>query len=100
MDAITRRLVKIKPVFGHLEIMAQRILRPGGIFRMNVPFVFFDEPTAPTLDTFIRVTASYLFPELGIFEGEEIQSVFSVHFAQSGIIDIFPGYAQFWGIKY
>jgi len=78
---------------------ALRILRPGGIFRMDVPFVFSEEPTTPNLEAFIRVTASHLFPELGIFEEDEIQSVFRNHFQRTGVIEISLGYMQFWGIK-
>jgi DNA-binding PadR family transcriptional regulator len=78
---------------------ALRILRPGGIFRMDVPFVFSGEPNTQNLDAFIRVTASHLFPELGVFEGYEIQSVFEPHFQRTGVIEISPGYMQFWGIK-
>ncbi len=58
-------------------VEVKRILKPGGFFRMNVPFAFFDEPQTPTLDAFIRVTASHLFPELGIFEGSELQHIFT-----------------------
>ncbi|MFW9984035.1 MAG: helix-turn-helix transcriptional regulator [Candidatus Odinarchaeota archaeon] len=80
-------------------VEAKRILKPGGIFRLNVPFAFFDEPQAPTLEAFIRITASHLFPELGVFEGRELQQIFEQHFPRSGVIDIIAGNVQIWGLN-
>ena len=80
-------------------VEAKRILMPDGILRLNVPFAFFDEPQTPTLEAFIRVTASHLFPELGVFEGGELKQIFEQHFPQSGVIDILSGYVQFWGLN-
>ncbi len=80
-------------------VEAKRILVPGGIFRLNVPFVFFDEPKAPTLEAFIQVTASHLFPELGFFEGNELIQIFKQHFLRSGVIEIVAGYVQMWGLN-
>jgi hypothetical protein len=38
-------------------------------------FAFLDEPGEPTVQAFIRVTAAQLFPELGVADGQEIQTV-------------------------
>lgn len=60
---------------------------------------FFDEPQAPTLEAFVRVTASHLFLELGVFEGGELQQIFEQQFPRSGVIDIISGNVQFWGLN-
>ncbi|MFX0197096.1 MAG: PadR family transcriptional regulator [Candidatus Hodarchaeota archaeon] len=80
-------------------VEVKRVLQPGGMLRMIAPFVFFDEPTEETLEAFIRVTAYHMFPELGVAEGLEISTVFEKHFDRNGVIQIFPGYVDFWGIK-
>ncbi len=66
---------------------------------MIAPFVFFGEPEEPNLEAFIRVTASQLFPELHVVEGEEAQTVFKQHYSRSGVIQFFPGYMEFWAVK-
>ena len=77
----------------------KRVLQSGGIGRIHAPFVFFDEPTEPTLEAFIRITASHLFPELNVADGQEIRTVFERYFDRSGIVQFFHGYVEFWGIK-
>jgi len=80
-------------------VEAKRVLKPGGILRLNAPFVFFDEPAQPMLEAFLRVTAYHLFPELGVAEGDEIGTLFELHFRRCGAVQLFPGYVQFWGVK-
>lgn len=80
-------------------VEVKRILRPGGVVRMIVPFVFFGEPEEPNLEAFIRVTASQLFPELHVVEGEEVQTVLKQHYSRSGVTEFFPGYSEFWAVN-
>ncbi|UCE11535.1 MAG: helix-turn-helix transcriptional regulator [Candidatus Thorarchaeota archaeon] len=78
---------------------AKRILEPEGILRMIAPFAFFDEPSAPSLESFIRVSATHRFPELGVVEGQEICNVFEQLFEKWGTIKFRPGMVEFWGMK-
>ncbi|MFW9931268.1 MAG: PadR family transcriptional regulator [Candidatus Thorarchaeota archaeon] len=78
-------------------VESKRILDNGGTVRMHVPFAFFDEPAEPTLESFLRLTASHLFPELGVVEGQEVCDLFEKMFEDFGIIKFHPGHVQFWG---
>ncbi|MBD3408038.1 MAG: hypothetical protein GF411_18100 [Candidatus Lokiarchaeota archaeon] len=77
----------------------KRALKPGGVLRIIAPFVFFDEPTEPTLSEFIRVTSVQLFPDLGIVEGTELSSIINEQFQDYGISEVFPGLVLFWAVK-
>lgn len=89
-----------RPKVPQTVVEVKRVLRPEGVMRMVAPFVFFSEPEEPNLEAFIRVTASHLFPELNVVEGEEVCALFERHFGRSGVIQFFPGYTAFWGIKH
>jgi DNA-binding PadR family transcriptional regulator len=77
----------------------KRVLISGGRLRMTAPFVFFEEPTVPTLGEFLRVTAAHLFPELGIVDGNEVGSVIESHFKECGAFETFPSLVEFWATK-
>ncbi|MHA1903746.1 MAG: PadR family transcriptional regulator [Candidatus Thorarchaeota archaeon] len=80
-------------------VEAKRVLGEKGILRLISPFAFFDEPETPSLEAFIRVTASHMFPELGVVEGQEICSVLKQVFAEHGTVNFHHGYVEFWGIR-
>ena len=80
-------------------VECKRALVKRGILYAIAPFVYFDEPSEPSLGEFIRVTAVQLFPDLGVTEGQDLRSVFDAHFSQSGAVDLSPGLAVFWGMK-
>lgn len=77
----------------------KRILISGGTLRLIAPFVFFDEPTRPTVSEFIRVTAVHLLPDLGVVEGNTIGDLFEAVFTKCGANETSPRLAVFWGIK-
>ena len=80
-------------------VEAKRIVINGGKIRMHVPFAFFDEPAEPTLESFLRLTASHMFPDLGVVEGQEVCDLFEQMFEDYGIIKFHPGQVQFWGLN-
>ncbi|MFB0522392.1 MAG: hypothetical protein ACETV1_01355 [Candidatus Bathyarchaeia archaeon] len=77
----------------------KRVLRPDGVVRMIAPFLFFGEPEEPSLEAFIRVAASQLFPELHVVEGEEVQTVLEQHFSRTGVVQFFPEYVEFSAVN-
>lgn len=77
----------------------KRVLVPKGTLRITAPFVFFEEPTTPTLGEFIRVTAAHLFPDLGVVDGNEVGSVIESNFKECGAFETFPGLVEFWAVK-
>ena len=77
----------------------KRILDKNGIVRITVPFVFFDESESPRLDTFIKKTATNLFPELGVIEGRMLQGILEENFSTNGSYENELGQVVFWGIK-
>jgi len=88
-----------RPQIPQTVVEMKRVLQAGGMGRIHAPFVFFDEPTEPTLDAFIRITASHLFPELNVADGQEILTVIKRYFDQYGTVQFFHGYVEFWGVK-
>lgn len=78
-------------------VEAKRVLIPGGVFRLVAPFAFFDEPQSPTLEAFFRMTASHLFPELGVVEGQDICTLFDRLFGDCRVIEMHPGFVEFSG---
>lgn len=77
----------------------KRVMVRGGILRMIVPFVFFDEPENATLGEFIQVTAATQFPELGVIEGSDILHIISRNFSKHGTYETKLGKVHFWAIK-
>jgi len=77
----------------------KRVMVRGGILRMIVPFVFFDEPEKATLGEFIQVTAATQFPELGVIEGSDILHIISQNFSKHGTYETKLGEVHFWAIK-
>ena len=80
-----------------IVVEAKRVLKEEGTLRILAPFAFFDEPQQPSLEAFIRLTSSHLFPELGVVEGQEICQLFEQLFSEWGTLKIAYGYVQFWG---
>lgn len=78
---------------------AKRILKPGGNLRVVAPFAFFNDPDSVNIESFVRLTATHQFPELGVVEGPEICSVFQQMFKESGTMRILHDYVEFWGQK-
>jgi DNA-binding PadR family transcriptional regulator len=77
----------------------KRVLAPKGRLRMSAPFVFFEEPAVPTLSEFLRVSASHLFPDLGVVEGNDVGSVIESNFKECGAFETFPSLVEFWAVK-
>ncbi|MHA2432316.1 MAG: helix-turn-helix transcriptional regulator [Candidatus Thorarchaeota archaeon] len=77
----------------------KRVLVNGGTLKIIAPFAFFEEPTKPTLGEFIRVTATHLFPELGVVEGNDVGTVIEANFTKCGAFETFPGLVVFWAVK-
>ncbi|MHA1960273.1 MAG: PadR family transcriptional regulator [Candidatus Thorarchaeota archaeon] len=80
-------------------VEAKRVLTPEGVLRIMAPFAFFDQPSSPSLEAFIRISAIRNFPELGVVEGQEICGVFEQLFEKWGTIRFQPGLVEFWGMK-
>jgi hypothetical protein len=76
-------------------VEARRVLRHGGVLRLVAPFAFFDEPQSPTLEAFFRVTASHLFPELGVVVAREVCTIFDRLFGDCGVLELCPGFVEF-----
>lgn len=90
------------PMLGRLsEIIAEckRVLTRRGLLKIRVPFAFFDEPEKPALGEFIQVTASNLFPELGIVAGNEVRRVLEQFFPKNGVYETSLGEVIFWAVK-
>lgn len=77
----------------------KRILVRNGFLKITVPFVFFDETESPKLENFIRETATSLFPELGIVDGNSMKRVIENEFSPNGAYETQEGEVVFWGIK-
>ncbi|MHA2080893.1 MAG: helix-turn-helix transcriptional regulator [Candidatus Thorarchaeota archaeon] len=77
----------------------KRVLAPGGRLQITAPFIFFDEPKQSGLGEFIRVSSTYLFPDLGIVEGQEVGSVIESNFVECGAFETFPNLVEFWAVK-
>lgn len=88
-----------RSLFPRTIVESKRVLAANGVFRMNAPFVFFDDPEEPNLEAFIRVASTHLFPELGVVEGQEICRVFRQLFGRWGVVQFYPDYVQFWGVN-
>ncbi len=77
----------------------KRVLMDNGVIRILAPFVYFDEPDEPNIGEFVRLTATQLFPELGMADGHEVGEVLEAVFPDCGAIDVFPGLVVFWARK-
>lgn len=77
----------------------KRVLVPNGVLRIIAPFVFFNEPVQPNIGEFVRLTAVQLFPDLGVTEGDDMESILDASFEECGALDVFPGLVVFWAIK-
>ncbi len=77
-------------------IEAKRVLKKGGIIRLVAPFAFFDEPQKATIEAFFRLTASQMFPELGVVEGQDVCTVFKSVFGDCNVIEFHPGFVEFY----
>lgn len=80
-----------------IVVEAKRVLKKGGTLRLLAPFAFFNEPRDPSLEAFLRLTSSHLFPELGVVEGQDVCQLFQQLFIDWGTFRIAYGYVQFWG---
>jgi hypothetical protein len=77
----------------------KRVLKRKGQLRILAPFAFFDEPEKPTLEEFIRITSSELFPELGVVEGNQVKQVLEQYFPNSGVFETSLGEVIFHATK-
>ncbi len=77
----------------------KRVLIRGGMLRMVVPFVFFDEPEKATLGEFLRITAATQFPELRVAEGNDILHIIKQNFSKHGTYETKFGEVRFWAVK-
>ncbi len=77
----------------------KRVLKPQGTIRLVAPFAFFDEPKSATMEAFLRLTASQMFPELGVVEGQEVCAVFRNLFGDCSVIEFHPGFVEFFATK-
>ena len=77
----------------------KRVLVRKGKLRILAPYAFFDEPEQPTLEEFIRITSSELFPELGIVEGNQVSRVIEQYFPNSGMHETSLGEVIFHATK-
>ncbi len=90
------------PELGKLsEVMAEckRVLTRKGLLKIRVPFALFDELKKPTLGEFIQITASNLFPELGVVNGNEARLVLEQFFDKNGVYETSLSEVIFWGVK-
>lgn len=62
-----------------------RVLAPEGKLRILTQLAFFEEPKKPNLEQFIRITASTLFPEVGIVEGQDVLRVLTNSFGNAEV---------------
>ncbi len=63
----------------------ERVLASGGRLRILTQLVFLEEPKKPNLEQFIRITASTLFPEVGIVEGKDVLRVLTNAFGNAEV---------------
>lgn len=83
----------------HAIAECKRVLSRGGVLRIKVPFVFFNEVEKSTLEGFIRDTIINKFPELGLVDGNEIVRVIGENFSKHSKIETKRGFVYFWAIK-
>ncbi|MFW9846196.1 MAG: helix-turn-helix transcriptional regulator [Candidatus Thorarchaeota archaeon] len=69
---------------------SKRILKPGGILRIVAPYVSVESKQAPSLGEFILVTAANLFPELGVFESNELEDILRSNFGTFDSLQLYP----------
>jgi len=77
----------------------KRVLCRGGVLRIEVPFVFFNEVEKSTLEGFIRETIINRFPELGLVDGNEVIRIIEENFNKHGKVETKRGLVYFWAIK-
>jgi len=77
----------------------KRVLARKGHMRILAPFTYFDEPERPTLGEFIRVTATELFPELGVVEGKKVSRVLRHYFPNATMHETSLGEVVFSATK-
>ncbi|MHA1907196.1 MAG: PadR family transcriptional regulator [Candidatus Thorarchaeota archaeon] len=76
----------------------KRVLELQGTIRLVAPFAFFDDPQSATMEAFLRLTASQMFPELGVVEGQEVCTIFRNIFGDCKVIEFHPGFVEFYAI--
>ncbi len=90
------------PSFDRLSVTIEeckRVLVRRGRLRVLSPFTFFDKPEKPTLEEFLRITSSELFPELGIVEGGRVKRVIEHYFPDLDIYETSLGEVIFCATK-
>jgi len=69
------------------------------LLRITAPFVFFEQSNSPKLETFIKRTATSLFPELGVVDGNIVRDIIETEFSTNGAYETREGEVVFWGVK-
>jgi DNA-binding PadR family transcriptional regulator len=90
LDGVPPR-AELAPAISELE----RVLASNGVLRILTPLAFFEEPRRFNLEQFVRVTASNLFPEVGIIEGKDVMRAMENTFGKTEIFDTEDGRIAF-----
>lgn len=77
----------------------KRVMVRRGVLKINVPFAYFEDPVRPAIGEFIQITASNLFPELGIVEGRKVEETLAKYFPKNGVCETYLGEVVFWATK-
>lgn len=77
----------------------ERVMTLNGLLRILTPLAFFEEPRKSNLEQFVRITASTLFPQLGIAEGKDIIRILENTFGNSEIFEAKDGRHVFLATK-
>ncbi|MFW9770375.1 MAG: hypothetical protein ACFFEM_16270, partial [Candidatus Thorarchaeota archaeon] len=77
----------------------KRIMVRKGVLKINIPFAYFEDPVRPAIGEFIQITATNLFPELGIVEGTKVKEVLEKYFPKNGMYETSLGEVVFWAVK-
>lgn len=95
------RIKRTPPMVELPKIISEckRVLKKGGLLNIKTAYVFFDKPKKASLAEFIRDTAQKMFPDLGIIEGDEINSILKQNFTEYGSYETNLGEVVFWAVK-
>ena len=77
----------------------KRVLMAGGMLKVVAPYVSQEAKETPSVGDFILVTAATLFPELGVFESEELRDAIAEIFDDYGHYEIYPDMLVYWARK-
>lgn len=77
----------------------KRVLKRDGVLRIILPRIFFDEPSNPGLDEFVKITSFHMFPQLHVMNGNQIHRVIETYFPVNGYLEPILGTAIFWAVK-